>query len=543
MKEIELPDGTIAEFPAEMPDDQIAAVLRKQFAPKPQASLTDRLLQAAKPEMGVFRGMRDPIDAGAQMLVRGANAVGLAPDSEVARVDQINRAAEQSYQQGRGDGPGGFDALRLAGNVAATAPLFGAAPVGTTLAGKTALGAATGAGYGALQPVENPGDDFWRQKAGQAKTGAIAGGLAAPITSGLARLIQPKTSPDVRSLMREGVTPTPGQIMGGATRSMEEKAKSLPLVGDMVRSAEGRATDQLNRAAVGRALAPIGKKLPQGATGREAIEFAETALGQSYDDVLSRVGAPAVDDQMLAELTNLRAIVANQPKEFAEQLDRVISNEILGRTEYGRLTGEAIKKAEGNLGALAKGLHRSDDFDKRTLGEAVDEAQNILRSWLERAAPPSVSKQLKATNTGWANFKRVQRAAAGLGAEEGVFSAAQLQSAVKALDRSKDKGAFARGNALMQDLSEPAKKVMGNKVPNSGTADRLFPVGLGAALATEPMAATAALLTGGAAYSRHGQNALAALLTRRPELAEPLSKGVRAAGAPILTGGLFNLLR
>src|SRR5690606_29361640 len=99
------------------------AVLQMQFgkveqpAPPPvqQPSRMEQFLQAAKPEMGMFRGMRDPIDAGAQMLVRGANAVGLAPDSEVSRVDQMNRQAEQSYQQGRGDT--GFDALRLGGKI------------------------------------------------------------------------------------------------------------------------------------------------------------------------------------------------------------------------------------------------------------------------------------------------------------------------------------------------------------------------------------------------------------------------------------------
>lgn len=561
MKEIELPDGTIAEFPADMPDEQIAAVLRRQFGkpePAPQQSFLDSLKQAAKPEQGIFRGMRDVVDAGAQMLVRGANAVGIAPESEVARVDQINREAEQAYQQsrarpressrslsdlvtGKQEEPG-FDALRLFGNVLGTAPVFAAAPVGGGLAAKTALGAATGAGFGALQPVEQPGDNFWSQKLDQAKTGAIAGAVAAPLTAALARIVQPKTSPDVRKLMSEGVTPTPGQILGGTFRSAEEKAKSIPVVGGMIRNAETRATEQLNRTAVNRALSPLGKELPKGVTGREAVEFAERTLGQSYDDVLAKVGAPKVDNQMLGELANLRSIVANQPKEFAERLDRIIANEILDRTQNGRLTGEAIKKAESNLGNLAKALQRSDDFDKRTLGEAVDETQRIVRAWLERAAPKSVSDQLKATNSGWANFKRVQRAASSLGAEEGVFNAAQLQNAVKALDRSKDKGAFARGSALMQDLSEPAKNVLAQKLPNSGTADRLLPFGAGAAAFAEPSLAAATLLSGGAAYSRPGQAALAGLLARRPELAKPLAEGVRTAGVPILTGGLFGLL-
>jgi hypothetical protein len=393
-----------------------------------------------------------------------------------------------------------------------------------------------------MQPVENPGDSFWQQKLDQAKSGAIAGGVAAPITAGLARIISPKTSPDVLALRKEGVTPTPGQILGGTFRSAEEKAKSIPVVGGMIRNAEGRATEQLNRAAVNRALFPINKRLPDGMTGREAVEFAETALGQSYDDILNRVGAPKVDNQMLGELANLRTIVANQPKDFAERLDRIVTNEILARTENGRLTGEAIKKAEGNLGSLASGLMRNQDADTQVLGRAVMETQRILRSWLERAAPKVVSAQLKATNSGWANFKRVQHAAAGLGAGEGVFSAAQLQSAVKALDRSKDKGAFARGGALMQDLSEPARSVMMQPLGNSGTADRLLPFALGGLAAKFPLATAAVAGPLAAAYTAPGQRAMAGLLASRPAFAEPLAQGVRQAGIPILTGGLFGLL-
>jgi len=544
MKEIELPDGTIAEFPADMPDDQIAAVLRRQFAApaKQPTSFLDSLKQAAKPEMGIFRGMRDVVDAGAQMAVRGAAAAGIAPESEVARVDQINREAEQSYQQGRVDG-GWFDPLRLGGNILATAPLFAVAPAGGGLAAKTVLGAATGAGFGTLQPVEKPADNFWSQKLDQAKTGAIAGAVAAPLTAALARIVQPKSLPEVQQLLREGVTPTPGQMLGGASKAAEEKMTSVPIVGDAIRMGQRRAVGELNRAAVNRSLAPLGKELPKGVTGREAVEFAEKTIGQSYDDVLTKVGAPKVDSSMLDELANLRSLIANQPKDFAGRLDRIIDNEILGRTQNGRLTGEAIKAAEGNLGQLARGLRKSPDYDTRKLGEAVDETQRILRSWLERSAPKDVSDQLKAANAGWANFKRVQRAASSVAAEDGVFSAAQLHSAVKALDRSKDKGAFARGNALMQDLSEAGKQSLAQSVPDSGTPGRIMAAALaGGGLGY--ISPTALALTGAAAlpYTSAGQKTMAALLARRPELAKPVAEAVRQAGVPVLTGGLFGLL-
>jgi len=196
--------------------------------------------------MRMLRGVRDPIDAGAQMLVRGANAIGLAPDSEVARVDQINREAEQDYQQNWRGGDTGFDGARLAGQVVGTLPLAAAMPAGgATLAGRTAMGAAQGAGLGMLtQPADTEKGDFWGQKLGQAKSGAIAGAIAAPVTAAVSRVIQPQTSADVKALMNEGITPTPGQILGGRgttqCRTIQPSSDRPFPSSDRTETAEGR---------------------------------------------------------------------------------------------------------------------------------------------------------------------------------------------------------------------------------------------------------------------------------------------------------------
>jgi len=543
MKEIELPDGTIAEFPADMPDDQIAAVLRRQFAApaKQPTSFLDSLKQAAKPEMGIFRGMRDVVDAGAQMAVRGAAAAGIAPESEVARVDQMNRESEQSYQQGRSDG-GGFDALRVGGNILATALLFAAAPVGGGLAAKTVLGAATGAGFGTLQPVENPADNFWSQKLGQAKTGAIAGAVAAPLTAVLSRIVQPKSSPEVQKLLKEGVTPTPGQTLGGMAKATEEKLTSIPLLGDAIAMGQRRAIGELNRAAVNRALSPIGKELPKGVIGREAIKFADDALGQYYDDVLSRVGPVRLDSNLSNDMTHILGGLSGTPDK-AQQFVNELQREIAQRAKNGVLSGRAFKDIEATLGQRAASYRASPLPADKDLGSAFFEAQKAMRSWLQRVAPQGVADDVAKANQGWASFVRVQNAAASSGADSGIFTAAQLSQGVRKADRSVRKGAFAKGEALMQDLSDAGKSVLAQKVPDSGTPGRMLAAALaGGGLGyLHPIALGAA---GAAAlpYTGIGQKAMAGLLARRPELAKPVAEAVRQAGAPILTGGLFGLL-
>lgn len=544
------PDGSTYDVTA--PDDatpeQVQSMVAQSIGNAPAAPAQDHPSLLGRIGRGVVRGVRDPIDAGAQMLVRGASAIGLAPQSEVDRVDQINRDAEQGYQQSRGSSAGTFDPSRLGGQIVGTAPLFALAPAGgATLAGRTAMGAVTGAGIGALvEPVDTSKGDFWQQKLGQAKSGAIAGAVAAPVTAALSRVIQPKTAPDVKTLMREGVTPTPGQILGGGWRSAEEKAKSIPLLGSSIRSAEQRSAEQFNRAAIDRSLAPIGQKLPKGVTGHEAIEFANDQLSKAYDDVITKIGSIAPDQQLGQEITNLGSMVGTLPKERGDQFLRIIKSEIADRIDqYGRVTGEGFKAADQNLGKLAAQYMRSTDADQQTLGRALSAAHDSLRGWLTRVAPPEASDALKAANAGWANFKRVQRAASSVAAEDGLFSAAQLHGAVRALDRSKDKGGFAKGTALMQDLSAAGKNTLANKVPNSGTTDRLLAtlgvLGPAAGATVSPWLAAGALPA--VAYTKAGQAMLGGLLARRPALAEPLSKGVSLLGTPVLTAGLLGLTK
>lgn len=489
------------------------------------------------------RGLRDPLDKFTQLAARGLNVVGMEGDYLVKNVDTDVAKRLREYEAARGKGAG-TDWLRMGGNVVATAPLAALVPgaAAPSLLARTASSAAAGGGLGALQPVDTSRGDFWSETGKEALGGAIGGAAAAPIATAAGRVLAPKTSDSVRQLMREGVTPTPGQILGGGFKSTEERLASTPILGSGIRSGQQRAVEEFDRAAANRALFDIGEKLPKNVQGRDAVVYIKDKLQSKYNDVLTRVGAPAVDNRMLSELSNLSSLLQNQPKDLAQRLDTIIGNEILARTQYGTIPGEAIKKAEENLDKLGRNLLRDQDSDKRVLGSAVMEAQNIVRDWLERAAPANVADELKRVNRGWANFKRVERAAGYLGAEDGVFSPAQLHGAVKALDRSKDKSAFAAGRAMMQDLSEAGKEVLGNKVPNSGTPERAM-VGYLAASAMNPLKWPGMIAQGAGAgiaslpYTGLGQSASAAMLARRPDV-------VRALGdrLPLLTPGLTAAL-
>jgi hypothetical protein len=82
-------------------------------------------------------------------------------------------------------------------------------------------------------------------------------------------------------------------------------------------------------------------------------------------------------------------------------------------------------------------------------------------------------------------------------------------------DNSVRRGAFSRGDTLLQNISDAGKAVLPNKYPDSGTAGRaLAALAAGGTATLLTPAAIPALALGGlatAAYTRPGQAALRSL--------------------------------
>jgi hypothetical protein len=526
-KIVALPDGREAEFPDEMSNDDIAAVLRKQFPAA--ASEANRPGAVERGARGFLQGLQDPRDALSQILTRAGGAVGIPGSADAARWwDADIKARNEAYKRDVRGGQDDFDFGRFGGNALITAPLSAATPVSGGVLPAMGTSAITSGLTAALQPVTQ--GDFGTEKAKQVLAGAGAGAVAGGAANLLGRMISPNVAPEVAKLRAEGVTPTPGQILGGLAKSGEDKLTAAPIVGQAIKAGQVRANEQFNAAAINRALKPINEKLPKGVIGHEAIEYADDALGAAYQRALDAIGPTRLDKQLSADLQGVYGKLSVLPKDKADQFARILQVEIGNRAQGGTLTPEAMKAAESNLGRMAREYGRQADFDVRQLGEAIGEAQDALRSMVERQAPKGGADALRAANAGWANFKRVQRAAAAVGAEDGVFNPSQLHNAVKAFDPSKDKVRFAEGKALMQDLSAAGKKVLTSKIPNSGTPERVAAL---AALNPGTWPYIAAGIPASLMYTRPGQTAMAGLLAgRQGPAAGLLSEGVQSLALP-----------
>lgn len=210
--EVELPDGTIAEFPDDMAPADIEAVLSRQFPSEPQETPDASADQASAPS-GVMNKLDEALYKipGGKALAEFAAATNrsvldfvdfLGPDTANAVLDlvgserRVTPLAEQIGSEGgfMGDGlardavqgagaavpaaVGGAGILRQAasqlpkigaaaeGIIPGVVRQMGAAPIGA----EAALGAVSGAGTGAGESVGGT-------------TGALVGGLAAPLSA------------------------------------------------------------------------------------------------------------------------------------------------------------------------------------------------------------------------------------------------------------------------------------------------------------------------------------------------------------------------
>ncbi|AST88089.1 hypothetical protein CIG66_07000 [Ralstonia pseudosolanacearum] len=453
----------------------------------------------------------------------------------------------------------------IAGSVAATAPIAAIAPVANTYRGAMAVGAGLGAANAALTPVENDRPrnlsslitgqqptDYWSEKAKQIGLGALTGGVASPVMMGLGRMISPQVSNDVRTLMDAGVTPTPGQILGGGWARTEAKLSSVPVLGDMIKNAQQRAVQDFNRAAYNEVLQPIGATY-QGPAGQQAVGAVRNAIRDAYDESLGRMTFQAADPAFQADITRLAGMAQQLPQAQRQTFMNTLRTQIFGKLgPQGNMDGRTLKGVQEELGDLARGYAGDASFDNRQLGAAIGEIRSAVENSLARTNPADAVQGLANANAAWARFARVRAAAASQGAmnNEGIFTAAQLQNAVRGADKSAGKGATATGNALMQDLSGAGQRVLGSKYPDSGTAGRglmalLAPSGLAAGFATQP-AATAATLggigLGSLPYTAAGQRLTAQLLTLRPGFAQPVGNAVSRFGQLAIPGGLPALL-
>lgn len=480
----------------------------------------------------IFDNVSMPLYSAASRFAGDAQGAA-SLDSQLVQQNQQQYAADKPYSANLQ----AFDPATIAGQVLNPVGLASTAAKGTF--GNVAASALTAPLFA---PAPDPSKSYWGQTADTMGLGGAVGlGLNLLGKVGGA-VVGGATDPSTRLLADEGVTPTPGALLGRGFKRVEDALTSLPAVGDIIRGGQRSALEQFNQAAANRVLAPLGQQVPGNLVGHNMIDYVEQQLSRKYDDILPHVSLTP-DPQFKNELAN---IVANAKEDLpGPQLERfrdIVGTQFSKDNGSGVLSGDTLQGIMSKLKMLKGRYASSQDVDQRGLSDLLDQTVGAMGSALERQNP-AYADGLKAANQGWSQYVLLRRAASGQDALKngGIFTPNALLGSVRAETGSK--ATLAKGQGRMQDLAQAGVDMLAPSVPDSGTTGRAIVNALAAGPALGAgylFPKTAAALGAGTAaaagmYSKTGRNLLASMMMTRPTGAATAANLVRR-GTPALSG-------
>lgn len=391
-------------------------------------------------------------------------------------IDRLAGGARQAVQSIPGVGPyiaGGLDKIdALTGatppstdpavqkaNTAAYAPLAAQYPAATTV-GETLPYLAAGsplamAGMGALDygtPTEraiNAGSAYAGGKVGQ-----LVGRAFGP--KSMAAAIPEAESAASSATNKWGIPTTVGQQPGASnTAQLAESVLSNIPFGGAVNKARTASYQGFNRA-VGDTIGVDTTKLTP-----EVLGAAKSAAGGTIGDISGRTTL-AVDPQFATDFSTLsnraQQTLVGENLDLANKWIANVHNAI--NPETGTIPGTIYKTLRSDIAAAMP--------PSGTVRDVLGNLRGVLQQGMDRSISPADSAAWKLANSQYFNVKQVANAAKASPA--GTLSPSQLLTQV---NMAQPNARFGAGNDLAE-LAQWAKTTLPDKIPNSGTAQRLW---------------------------------------------------------------------
>jgi len=420
---------------------------------------------------GAGEGAANVLDHAADWAVSGLNAAGdLVGGGQWG--DDLLSAGKSVGLAGKNDLEGAFappvkglDTLRGIGRFGGEA--VASAPLGALRGGALVQGLAGGA------LLSDKKDPFG--VAVDATVGGIGGYGAHALLRGASSIAEPAVDDGIKSLVNAGIKVTPGQYgrstgtkFGERVARTEDRAVSTPFVGDNIVSDRNRSLSDFARATINRAVEPIGLKLPDNIKpGRGAVKWAGDKLSAKYESLLPNLRVQG-DDQFLSELSAIHTDAQTLAPSRVTQFNSILND--LGRYWQGggELGGDALKAIDTRLSDRVRRFSSSPDADQQDLGDALQAVRDTLHGLAARQNP-QYAGELQSINQGWKGLVQVERASAN--SKAGISPAGYSQAVKQSSDTVRRRG-YARGEALNQDLADPASDILPSEIADSGTAGR-----------------------------------------------------------------------
>jgi len=399
---------------------------------------------------------------------------------------------------------GGAGAARVAGAKALGAGGKALANAGIGAGGSAAHLFGEGEG-GASERLKNVTDNPMAIATGAALPAALSG-VGAAASKGVRRM----NRPEVQRLREKGVQPTVGQTLGGTANRLEEAAQNIPFLG--VRAARERAQGEWRKSFFDDALKPLGKKVDDAEPQQMMIQ-AEKAVDDAYDAARKLMPEGLVINKELQKsLGSIKAkasgggygLNGDELRDF----NRVWKNIQPLFANKGKVSQKELQQIDK---ALSKQVSKSTA--SKEMKEAVGDLRAAFNDYVGGKNPAYKEAYEKAQKS-FMGLARLRDAAAK--DAEGAFTPGQAVSATRRQDKSASKGTT--GEGYLQQEAQDARRVLGDKVNDSGTTERALAnfagggglVGLltGAVNLPQAVAATGAIGAGRMGSGRRAQKTI-----------------------------------
>lgn len=262
----------------------------------------------------------------------------------------------------------------------------------------------------------------------------------------------------------------------------EEALTSMPLFGGGIAAQYKRGMSAFPVYMYNRALKPLGIELPKDTTPRTAFNKARAIFNKKYTEALEGVEIDVSDDLMddLAQIVSkAKDEVGVAGLEKGADFENMVIRQVLGRVKDGKLSGESIQDIQKKIGQEALRFGKSTDPIDDKIATAYSDLDVEMMDLIAKYSPAK-KELLQKTNKAYSQFVPL-RAAAAKGADSG-FTPEQAMTAVRAEERKAGAAGLSRlaaGEARMQKPIEVARSVIGDKLPTTGSGERML---MGAAL-------------------------------------------------------------
>jgi hypothetical protein len=296
----------------------------------------------------------------------------------------------------------------------------------------------------------------------------VAGALVGATSPAVARrMVQPNPiSPErqelVRTLKREGVDLTAGQVTGNKRLQNIEAERG----GRRIAEITERQGEQFTRAALARTGTTASRATP------DVLDEAFTRIGAQFDNLADRtqiqIDQKLVED-MAGVLDDYRAKLG--PSQQAPVVEELFED-VLGYSQHtaGAVPGDFYKRMRTRMDRMAR-----DSSDSELVG-ALRGFREALDDGVERSMGKAGADAWRQTRREYRNLLVIERAATGAGenAAQGLIGPSQLRNATVAKHGRRE---YARGRGDFADLARAGEGLM-RPLPNSGTAGRLEAMGI-----------------------------------------------------------------